>query len=680
MPTTLAEQTTASLERCAVCKIDLKGRIVFLNDQLEELFGAGLEELFGRKLAEFLDEPSQEVLHNVMLNRNHTESAYDATRMILSPVKGQPMSVVAIMSLNFIAGNPVNYQIIISRTAADAAAVPAAGEEEAPHHEPQTENSLLGHLMSLESDDHLAHVVRAIGEMVGAEFAALYRINGESLETVFPSDPKTGSPRFQTLPLTNELHKDVLRTGENYDCTQAPAAKKAIELIGEAPREFVTRLDDILDSGFVIRLAFKDGCSNEDVSAAIEQVCRIIGLVRHLSGHEVELPVLPEPVAETARVETTVAPEPKGQPTAPNPAELLLDLFERFNLGVAIADQTGSELALNTVVSELFGGGRVPIDRSELIDAVRSCNKHVDFDAMLDLSTNAERAETSEILTPGGRPCELLVAGSLLGAGSEVWLFKPLSVTGPATGMPHPAAQPEHDLSRVASDNNFWSNVVGVISALSSTIRGHGEWLAHSFYNQFGPQGNEHLQSLNDHTRMLADLAVEIAELDRLLGSSCEADEVDLSLLCDEAAKRLTEQFPHRTFEFEIASLPKCRLPLAWLKLMLDNIMMDTVHRTLGELVAIKVTAEISESSCCLIIDDNSDLSPGESHAGGFRIDPSTGDLSDLASSDRWRTELPIARYLVERLEGVLDRTFEPDRGLTTTLMLPVEKSSDVEQ
>jgi PAS domain S-box-containing protein len=65
--------------RCAVCKIDLKGRFVYIDEEIENLLGCTKEELFGKTIIEFLDEPSQEVVNRLISQRNHYESFYDTT-------------------------------------------------------------------------------------------------------------------------------------------------------------------------------------------------------------------------------------------------------------------------------------------------------------------------------------------------------------------------------------------------------------------------------------------------------------------------------------------------------------------------------------------------------------------------------------------------------------------------
>ena len=48
-------------KRCAVCKIDLKGRFVYIDERTEHLLGLTKEDLFGKNIIEFLDEPSQKL-------------------------------------------------------------------------------------------------------------------------------------------------------------------------------------------------------------------------------------------------------------------------------------------------------------------------------------------------------------------------------------------------------------------------------------------------------------------------------------------------------------------------------------------------------------------------------------------------------------------------------------------
>jgi PAS domain S-box-containing protein len=110
-----AERTDKKkFQRCAVLKIDLAGRIVNIDSLTEKLLGLPGEELFGREIVEFLDNESYDAVMEVLNRRNRYESFYETTELVFRTRQNQYISYMTIISLNFIGGNPANYQLIIN--------------------------------------------------------------------------------------------------------------------------------------------------------------------------------------------------------------------------------------------------------------------------------------------------------------------------------------------------------------------------------------------------------------------------------------------------------------------------------------------------------------------------------------------------------------------------------------
>jgi len=103
-----------TFQRCAVLKIDLAGRIVNVDSRTEQLLGLPGEVLFGRDISEFLDKESYEAITQVINRRNRYESFYETTELSFKDAQNNYNSYTSIISLNFIGGNPANYQLIIN--------------------------------------------------------------------------------------------------------------------------------------------------------------------------------------------------------------------------------------------------------------------------------------------------------------------------------------------------------------------------------------------------------------------------------------------------------------------------------------------------------------------------------------------------------------------------------------
>ncbi len=107
------QKTRSALERCAVFKIDLNGRFVYVDDHTEKLFNMPQEQLFGRSIKEFVDEDSYQTILKMLHQESRYESSFKSASLVFinSENEKHPFDVVA--NLNFIAGNPANYQIIV---------------------------------------------------------------------------------------------------------------------------------------------------------------------------------------------------------------------------------------------------------------------------------------------------------------------------------------------------------------------------------------------------------------------------------------------------------------------------------------------------------------------------------------------------------------------------------------
>lgn len=99
--------------RCAVFKIDLKGRFVYIDDETEELLGFPRDELFGRSIYEFISNDSHQILDHILARRNRYESFYESLPLKVRTADGELRQFETVISLNFITGNPVNYQLIL---------------------------------------------------------------------------------------------------------------------------------------------------------------------------------------------------------------------------------------------------------------------------------------------------------------------------------------------------------------------------------------------------------------------------------------------------------------------------------------------------------------------------------------------------------------------------------------
>ncbi|MFH1700631.1 MAG: ATP-binding protein [Candidatus Zixiibacteriota bacterium] len=161
MPYTIAPQH-GSASRCAVFKIDLKGRLVYIDEQTEDLFGLSCEELFGKSIFDFISSSSRRTLDQIMFHHNRYESFFQAVQLSYNLRDGKLHQIDTVLTLNFIGGSPANYQLILLPTQSV--------------HEIQTENIEKEFLKLLDQDienidlNKLARLLCMAGEYAEAEF------------------------------------------------------------------------------------------------------------------------------------------------------------------------------------------------------------------------------------------------------------------------------------------------------------------------------------------------------------------------------------------------------------------------------------------------------------------------------------------------------------------------------
>lgn len=101
------------VQRCAVCKIDRKGRFILADPGAQDLFGLNEVELFGRPLTDFVEPDDHATIEAMTANRNPYETVFDAAPVTLLDHQQNRIAATLIFSVNFGGGNPANYQIII---------------------------------------------------------------------------------------------------------------------------------------------------------------------------------------------------------------------------------------------------------------------------------------------------------------------------------------------------------------------------------------------------------------------------------------------------------------------------------------------------------------------------------------------------------------------------------------
>src|SRR5512147_2162793 len=160
---------TNRITRCAVCKIDLKRRFTYIDDHTEELLEATREELFGKPFIDCLDPADHPAFNELFARYSRYEATFDAISITLVGKHGRRTPVKLIVSMNFIGGSPVNYQIVI-----DLESV-AATNTTSPSGEPVAVLPLLTALIQVGAQPDWSQLVPHIRQFARADIVQIFR-------------------------------------------------------------------------------------------------------------------------------------------------------------------------------------------------------------------------------------------------------------------------------------------------------------------------------------------------------------------------------------------------------------------------------------------------------------------------------------------------------------------------
>ncbi len=266
-------------KRCAVCKIDLKGRFVYVDDATEKLTGYTKEELFGKSFLDFVTESGHSLVSHILYHRNHYETFFDSVRLEIIDHNKNSRAASVIFSLNFIAGNPVNFQVIIDVDTVDEVEAASAGAD-------YSLRDFIHELLLLPRDRFGTEAPTILSEFFCDHRPMIYthRQGHGDLEllSAATSARATGQPATDAAE-PKALLAHVAETGEEYCCDDSGCIQHAIEKVGFAPHEFITRLQIDAKHVFVVRLLFDEKADAAELQRCISEARQAMQLIERLS-------------------------------------------------------------------------------------------------------------------------------------------------------------------------------------------------------------------------------------------------------------------------------------------------------------------------------------------------------------------------------------------------------------
>ncbi len=316
-------------DRCAVCKIDLKGRFVYVDERIEALLGQSKDELFGRSITGFVDSRTASLIASLLEERNHYETFYEHARFTIVNARGEPANVHAVVSLNFIAGNPANFQMIFRALMADENPAPSATDF--------TYRDLIDGLLRSDGLSDMREFLRVLVNCCGATAGYAYQIEGDMLV------PRSGASlggdsefKFDSIPEPKKLHQLVAQSGVPYSYTDQSKVTEAIEKDGDAPCEYVARVNVGEQPRYIIRLAFAQETPMEKADEAVARADVAIQLATRIADQS----------------ETINDDDPDVD------VKFTVGFLDTLNIGAMVTSETGDIVGYNSTASRLLEGRR----------------------------------------------------------------------------------------------------------------------------------------------------------------------------------------------------------------------------------------------------------------------------------------------------------------------------------
>ncbi len=637
--TTKTGDFSSRVIRCAVCKIDLKGRFVFVDDTSEQLFGHTKEDLFGKFFIDFVDEADKEIISLILHKRNHYESFFDSTHIRFVGPDRKQIHAAVIISLNFIAGNPVNFQIIINTE------VQAEKKEPVSVELPEIE-SQIAELLDSDSLDDWKRVCGLLSDLSQASWVLVYRVTRGELEPLAcksPTEPEALG--FSVAPELASLHRWVTENGTEYDFTDHEMVRLAIERDGVAPNEYVKMFSIGRDESHLLRLVFPEAQDTQQIRRTLTRVQLFVRLL-------VRLLAKPAPLAREDRPAMT-------------DRDLFKGMCDDLQIGVCFAKSLGTVTDWNMAFATMLSSPENGETLNDIVESLKERNRPEIVNGLLDyllLSPGRTRAisATSDIVLPDGETVRVTLrqqADSIADDGLQMIL------------MPLFSASDDKAL-REMSSAGFSSILTELQSPLMAATR-IAEKLGHEFFNQLGRDGNLYLQSLGEKMDRLLGMLSDLSSMVTLLNETENVQIIDLNLLTARAIVEVTSLHPTLPIRVHYHDLPKIATHPRKLATVLRLVLSNSVRFAEEKGADVTISAELTSESCVLSVADTGPGIPAKylSKVTDFfyRVpDPRVQTIPGRG------TGLAIAHQLLVAIGGGLGVISKAGRGTTVRVTVPI--------
>ncbi|MFH2050821.1 MAG: ATP-binding protein [bacterium] len=361
-----------TVKRCAVCKIDLKGRFVYIDDEIEKLFGIPREDLFGKPIQDFICNNSRQVIELLFSQRNSYETCYDTINLNIkngNNNNNMMAQVSAVASLNLVSGNPVNYILIftsIGKELNDSSNLIINNEYD----------DKLKAILQVDGSFDLKENLEYIHKFTNVKQICLYFVNGDKLEPRYFLDRDNQKFSTSIISEPGQLHYRVVSTGEPYDFTEIEDKN--------SPNEYICLMNFKNSEKVLLRFIFDEIYELEINKENVDRVKISVLLLERLYSVSLEKEIKQEENIDI---------------------RFIVGLLDSMDIGAVLTDFNGEIIGFNGRIKDLLGLPEVTGNIHEFLKIISKKNDTTIDTVLIDNFLNSfdsSEINKSRIQLPSG--------------------------------------------------------------------------------------------------------------------------------------------------------------------------------------------------------------------------------------------------------------------------------------
>ncbi len=622
-------------KRCAVCKIDLKGRFVYVDEETEQLLGYTKEELFGKPIFDFVSESSADLIEKLVTYRNHYESFFDATKITVISRDKKNISTDAIVSLNFIAGNPVNYQIILNTTKFSISDRPT-DDNQIQYQE------FLTAFLKLNMNSEPDKLSELLNSFTQSETLITYSVRDSVITPLSASQFGSSiTDDLSKLPLLTPLHSRLIDENKEFIFTDKSSVQLAIEKEGTAPNEYVVPIITEPNCGLLFRFIYPEDFKMKSAIKAIAKATLAVNLI------------------EKTYISSSIT---KNEQDAPSEQAIdikfTIGFLDTLKIGALLVNENGQISGFNNSFLFLSGAEKIDGDYQRFLELLDKKSKTLLSDNIPayfseELDDADPQDYLSGIIFKNGIEADLTIIRFGIEAGNcnSCFVF---------------TKKVESSISASSISNSGSINEI-LFQTVSEHVKNIAETankFAHGAYESAGKQQKKKLSSLISQTDQLDSLIATVLNFHRNIESSSELTEINLNLLIEQTARKLKKKYPNKTLILSNSEIPPILSNDKALRWIIYEIISNSIKFSQHHKLHLDIKGIIRNNQFNLTLIDDGPGIPKEKIDAIFKLKTEENGLA-------------LSSYLVSNLQGKMVIASMPNRGVKVEITLPIIKSKE---